>query len=251
MKGLNAMETIEILGVPFLNITQQDFLHLLDSCVEQKQKTFVVTANPEVVMKANESEEVMGYIKKATYICADGIGIVKASKLLGKPIKERVTGYDTMMGLLEVSNKKHYKIYLLGAKKETLLKAVENIRRDFPNIEIVGFHDGYFDWHHNQIAEEIVKLQPDFVFVALGVPRQEKWIAENIDQFSYGVYIGVGGSIDVIAGEVKRAPEFWQKVHLEWFYRLLKQPSRFRRMLSIPRFMMKVFQVKMKSKQDA
>lgn len=240
------METISILGVPFLNITQQDFITLLDSRIDQKKKTFVITANPEVVMTANENEDVMRYIHKATYICADGIGIVKAAKLLGQPIKERVTGYDTMMGLLQLGNQKKYKIYLLGAKNETVNKAVENIHRDFPNIEVVGYHDGYFDWQKNTIAEEIRQLQPDIVFVALGVPRQEKWITEHLEEFSHGLFIGVGGSFDVIAGTVKRAPKFWQNIHLEWFYRLLKQPSRFGRMLSIPRFMIKVAQVKRK-----
>lgn len=241
------MEKVSILGVPFLNITQQQFIHLLDARIEQKKKTFVITANPEVVMKANENNEVMEYIHKATYICADGIGIVKAAKILGRPLKERVTGYDTMIGLLQVSNKKRYKIYLLGAKKDTLQKTVENIKRDYPNINIIGYHDGYFDWNCNDIAETIAIHQPDLVFVALGVPRQEKWIAEHIDQFSKGVFIGVGGSFDVIAGTVKRAPTIWQKLNLEWFYRLLKQPSRFRRMLSIPRFMIKIALLKGKN----
>lgn len=240
------MNTVSILGIPFLNITQQDFINLLQSRIEQKQKTFVITANPEVVMTAYDNEEVMNYIKKATYICADGIGVVKAAKILGQPLKERVTGFDTMMGLLKKGNEKRFKIYLLGAKDDTLKKAVSNIQRDYPNIEIVGFHDGYFDWENNTIAEEISKAQPDLVFVALGVPRQEKWIYENIDKFSHGVFIGVGGSFDVIAGTVKRAPKIWQKMHLEWFYRLLKQPSRFGRMLSIPRFMIKINQVKRK-----
>lgn len=242
------MDRITILGVPFLNITQNDFITLLDSRIQQKQKTFVITANPEVVMKANEDEEVMQYIHQATYICADGIGVVKAAKILGHPLKERVTGFDTMIGLLQLGNEKRYKIYLLGAKQETLQKAVENIRRNFPNIEIVGFHDGYFDWEQNDISEEIKSFQPDIVFVALGVPRQEKWISENIDKFPFGIFIGVGGSFDVIAGTVKRAPKMWQKMHLEWFYRLLKQPSRFGRMLSIPRFMLKINQVKRKQK---
>lgn len=240
------MNTVSILGIPFINITQQGFIDLLVSRIEQKEKTFVITANPEVVMTAYDYKEVMKYIRKATYICADGIGVVKAAKILGQPLKERVTGFDTMMGLLKKSNEKRYKIYLLGAKDDTLKKAVSNIQRDYPNIDIVGFHDGYFDWENNTIAEEISKAQPDLVFVALGVPRQEKWIYENIDKFSHGVFIGVGGSFDVIAGTVKRAPKIWQKIHLEWLYRLLKQPSRFGRMLSIPRFMMKVNQEKRK-----
>jgi N-acetylglucosaminyldiphosphoundecaprenol N-acetyl-beta-D-mannosaminyltransferase len=104
---------------------------------------------------------------------------------------------------------------------------------------IAGSHHGFFDWNKNTISEEIRASEPDIVFVALGFPKQEKWIAENISNFTKGLFIGVGGSIDVLAGEVKRAPEIWQKTNLEWFYRLLKQPSRWRRMLALPQFQLK------------
>jgi len=188
----------------------------------------------------------MNYLKQATYICADGIGVVKAAQILGDSLPERVTGYDTMVRLLEVGQQKHFKIYLLGAQKETIEKTVANIHKNYPNVDVVGYHDGYFDWNNNDFAKEIATLQPDLVFVALGVPRQEKWITENLDKFSKGVFIGVGGSFDVIAGTVKRAPVLWQKLNLEWLYRLLRQPSRFGRMLVLPRFALKVFALKFK-----
>ncbi len=151
-----------------------------------------------------------------------------------------------MVRLLEVGQQKHFKIYLLGAQKETIEKTVANIHKNYPNVDVVGYHDGYFDWNNNDFAKEIATLQPDLVFVALGVPRQEKWITENLDKFSKGVFIGVGGSFDVIAGTVKRAPVLWQKLNLEWLYRLLRQPSRFGRMLVLPRFALKVFALKFK-----
>ncbi|KMN36744.1 acetylglucosaminyldiphospho-UDP acetyl-beta-D-mannosaminyltransferase [Lysinibacillus sp. LK3] len=234
------------MGVPFLHISQQGFVDLLVNRIEQQEKTFVVTANPEVVMQANENPNVMNYLKQATYICADGIGVVKAAQILGDSLPERVTGYDTMVRLLEVGQQKHFKIYLLGAQKETIEKTVANIHKNYPNVDVVGYHDGYFDWNNNDFAKEIATLQPDLVFVALGVPRQEKWITENLDKFSKGVFIGVGGSFDVIAGTVKRAPVIWQKLNLEWLYRLLRQPSRFGRMLVLPRFALKVFALKFK-----
>ncbi len=240
------MRHVTIMGVPFLHISQQGFVDLLVNRIEQQEKTFVVTANPEVVMQANENPNVMNYLKQATYICADGIGVVKAAQILGDSLPERVTGYDTMVRLLEVGQQKHFKIYLLGAQKETIEKTVANIHKNYPNVDVVGYHDGYFDWNNNDFAKEIATLQPDLVFVALGVPRQEKWITENLDKFSKGVFIGVGGSFDVIAGTVKRAPVIWQKLNLEWLYRLLRQPSRFGRMLVLPRFALKVFALKFK-----
>jgi len=240
------MRHVTIMGVPFLHIGQQGFVDLLVNRIEQQEKTFVVTANPEVVMQANENPTVMTYLKQATYICADGIGVVKAAQILGDSLPERVTGYDTMVRLLEVGQQKHFKIYLLGAQKETIEKTVANIHKNYPNVDVVGYHDGYFDWNNNDFAKEIATLQPDLVFVALGVPRQEKWITENLEKFTKGVFIGVGGSFDVIAGTVKRAPVIWQKLNLEWLYRLLRQPSRFGRMLVLPRFALKVFALKFK-----
>ncbi|WP_052059748.1 WecB/TagA/CpsF family glycosyltransferase [Lysinibacillus fusiformis] len=239
------------MGVPFLHISQQGFVDLLVNRIEQQEKTFVVTANPEVVMQANENPTVKGYLNQATYICADGIGVVKAAQILGDSLPERVTGYDTMVKLLEVGQQKRFKIYLLGAQKETIEKTIANIHKNYPNVEVVGYHDGFFDWNNNHIADDISALQPDLVFVALGVPRQEKWITENLDKFSKGVFIGVGGSFDVIAGTVKRAPVIWQKLNLEWLYRLLRQPSRFIRMLVLPRFALKVFSLKLRGQGTA
>lgn len=242
------MKQVTIMGVPFLHIDQKGFVSLLEKRIEQQAKTFVVTANPEVVMKANEDRQFMKYLDKATYICADGIGVVKAAQILGDPLPERVTGYDSMIQLLEAGNKKHYKIFLLGAQNDTLQKAVANINATYPNVEIVGYQDGYFNWEQNDIAERIAKTKPDLIFVALGVPRQEKWISENLEHFTKGVFIGVGGSFDVIAGTVKRAPVIWQKMNLEWLYRLLSQPTRWKRMLALPRFAIKVFKLKGKGK---
>ncbi|MEG0473693.1 MAG: WecB/TagA/CpsF family glycosyltransferase [Solibacillus sp.] len=242
------MKHVKIMGVPFLHIDQQNFIKLLADRVEQKEKTFVITANPEIVMRANEEPKLKNYINQATYICADGIGVVKAAKILGEDLPGRVTGYDTMIGLLNIGQEKHFKVYLLGAQKETLEKTVANIKAQYPNVDIVGHHDGFFDWNNNTIAEEAAALEPDLIFIALGVPRQEQWISENIGKFSHGVFIGIGGSFDVIAGTVKRAPVIWQKLNLEWLYRLLKQPSRWKRMLVLPQFALKVFSMKRKGK---
>jgi len=244
---MNKLDQVTIMGIPFINTYKEAFVQLLDKRIQNKEKTFVVTANPEIVMQAQEDTAFMNHIQQADYVTADGIGIVKASEMLGEPLPDRITGYDTMMNLLSIANDKHYKIYMLGAKKETLDKAVKRVESEFPHAEIVGSHDGYFDWENNDIAEQMEETKPDIVFVALGAPRQEKWIAENIDRFSHGVFMGIGGSFDVLAGTVRRAPKLWQNLNLEWLYRLLKQPSRWRRYLAMPRFVIKI--MKMKSKR--
>ncbi|MFU0789309.1 WecB/TagA/CpsF family glycosyltransferase [Cerasibacillus sp. JNUCC 74] len=242
------MKFVTIMNVPFLNTNQRSFVLLLQERIEKKQKTFVITANPEIVMRANKSRELMQHIQLATFVVADGIGIVKAAKILKQPLPERVTGYDTMIQLLKIANKNSYKIFLIGAKQKTLKKAIEKINTDYPNIKIVGSQDGYFNWEDNDISERIMQLQPDITFVALGSPKQEKWIANNISYFKHGIFIGVGGSFDVISGTVKRAPVLFQKLNLEWLYRLIKQPSRWKRMLVLPQFAIKIFKQKLKGK---
>ncbi|WAA12135.1 WecB/TagA/CpsF family glycosyltransferase [Fervidibacillus halotolerans] len=240
------MKCVNIMGIPFFYTDQSSFIQLLDERIQQKKRTFVVTANPEIVMKAKEDADFKNTILQATYITADGIGIVKAAKLLKDPLPGRVTGFDTMMGLLQVANEKRYKIFLLGAKQETLDKVVEKIKTNYPGIQIVGARNGYFDWKQNDIIDQVIDAKPDITFVALGVPKQEQWIAENIHRVESGVMMGVGGSFDAIAGTVKRAPEIWQKLNLEWLYRLIQQPSRWRRMLALPRFALEVIVEKMK-----
>lgn len=239
-----SLEHVDILGVPFVRVTRLQFVNQLKNHINSQQKAFVITANPEIVMKANEEPDYMRVVNQATYVTADGIGVVKAAKLLSTPLPERVAGYDTMIDLLELANHHHYRVYLLGAEQGTLEKAVRKINADYPYLEIVGSHNGYFDWKNNHIQLEIAETKPDLIFVALGVPRQENWIAQNIHLFNKGVFLGVGGSFDVLAGGVKRAPEVWQKANLEWFYRLLKQPSRIGRMLALPKFVLKVMSTK-------
>lgn len=240
------LERVYILGIPFVNATRKQFVEQLHRHIQEKEKAFVVTANPEIVMKAKKDSEYGNIVHKANYITADGIGVVKAAQLLKVPLPERVTGYDLMIDLLETANEHTYRVYLLGATEETLRKTAKNIHVTYPNVQLVGSHNGFFDWSNPQIQQEIEGLKPDLIFVALGVPRQEKWISENIATFEKGIFIGVGGSFDVIAGTVKRAPVVWQKANLEWLYRIIKQPSRLKRSLALPKFVIKVLQQKVK-----
>ncbi len=227
---------VNILGIPFIHITLQGMVAKLSSHLANKEKAFVVTANPEIALAAHKDKNQKALLAKASYITADGIGVVKAAKMLGTPLPERVTGFDLFISLLEVANEKNYGIYLLGAKDDVLKQTISEINRRYPNVSVVGSHHGFFDWNDKAIEQEIIEKKPDMVFVALGFPRQEKWIGERISQFEKGIFIGIGGSFDVLAGVVKRAPVFWQKLNIEWLYRLLQQPTRWKRMLALPRF---------------
>ncbi|MGP4060940.1 WecB/TagA/CpsF family glycosyltransferase [Halobacillus sp. H74] len=238
------MKQVNILGIPFTNMDHVTLVQQLQQHIEQREKSFVVTANPEIVMRAHDDSYYMDCLQAASYITADGIGIVKASKLLKDPLPERVTGYDIMMEFLQIAEQKKYRVFLLGAHEDILQRAVRNINAHYPNIEVVGSRNGYFEWDDHTVAEDIHQAQPDIVFVALGVPKQERWIAENYNKFNQGVFICVGGSIDVVSGDVKRAPMRWQNMNLEWLYRLMKQPSRWRRMHALPRFTYKVLRQK-------
>jgi N-acetylglucosaminyldiphosphoundecaprenol N-acetyl-beta-D-mannosaminyltransferase len=238
------MKYISILNVPFINTTQRAFVDQLEQDNANKQKRFVITANPEIVMQAQKDGMILDFLHQADYVTPDGIGIVIGSRLLNQPLKERITGYDSMIEILKRGNSKKYRLYLLGASPDTLPKTVKEIQINYPGIEIVGSHHGYFDKDDKTIINEINRTSADFIFVALGVPKQEHWIAENISHAKKGIFIGVGGSFDVIAGTVKRAPNIWVKLNLEWFYRLIKQPSRWKRMLSLPYFALSVLKVK-------
>jgi N-acetylglucosaminyldiphosphoundecaprenol N-acetyl-beta-D-mannosaminyltransferase len=239
---------IDVLGVPFLYTKLDQFVKTLCEHADKGEKKFVVTANPEIVMLARENKEFNELVQKADYVTADGIGVVKGAAMLGTPLPERVPGYDTLLGLLREANETKRSIYMLGAQEEVIEKAVARIRHDYPNVQIAGYHHGFFDWEDDTIPNQIRETKPDFIFVALGAPRQEKWIQQHFYTMEKGVFMGVGGSFDALAGTMKRAPEIWQKLHLEWFYRLLKQPSRWRRMLALPHFVLEVRKEKRRRK---
>lgn len=233
-------EHVTILGTAFIPETLEGMTKRLVGHIEEVEKAFVVTANPEIALHAYENEEYRRIIQKATYVTADGIGIVKAAKWSNQHLPERVAGFDLFMGLLHEANLKGYRVYLLGARPEVFDKAKQKIKADYPNITLAGGHHGYFDLDDKKIGENVKASKPDLVFVALGFPRQEEWIAKEIGRMEQGVFIGIGGSFDVLAGEVKRAPKAWQKLNLEWLYRLLSQPTRITRMLALPKFVLKV-----------
>lgn len=226
---------VNVLGIEFDNLSQKEFLSTFQHRLAEKKGTFVVTANPEIIMAARENPEFTSMIKKADFVTADGIGVIKGAKILGKPLKERVTGYDLLSELLKIANEFCYSIYFLGAKNEVIKAVVKKINIEYPAIKIVGSHDGYFH-DTKQMQEEVIMAKPQLVFAALGAPKQEEFLLSIQSALPDSFLMGVGGSFDVLSGMSKRAPKFMQQAHLEWFYRLLKEPTRWRRMLVLPKF---------------
>jgi N-acetylglucosaminyldiphosphoundecaprenol N-acetyl-beta-D-mannosaminyltransferase len=237
---------VNILGIEFSNKRIQDMVRIIENSIYSQTRTFIVTANPEIVMCAQKYENLMKHIKTANYVVADGCGIILASRFLRSPILERITGYDLTVRLLRLSSEKKWRIYLLGGSEIVNKLAAKNILDQHPNLKLIGRHHGFFDWGNNEVLLEIQQKEPDIILVAMGCPRQEQWISENIPYCKKGIFIGVGGSIDVIAGVVKRAPLIWRKLNLEWLYRLIKQPSRWKRMGALPQFIILVLKLKWK-----
>lgn len=227
----------------------EELVSEVHSRINHAQKTFIVTANPEIITYAQANPYYEKILKSSNYIIPDGVGIILASKILGQHLQERLTGFDLMSRLLEISNKKNYKIYLLGTKPDIIDMTASNIKKTFPHIEIAGFHHGYF--HNDQeIINEIKLSEPDIIFVGLGFPKQEKWISDNLHHFNKGLFIGIGGCLNIWAGVNKRAPKFMRDLNLEWLYRLIKEPTRSKRMLAIPIFLKRVFRQNLNKKEE-
>lgn len=211
------------------NRSEREFHEDMLKKLKKGQKTFIVTANPETFMKSESDDEIKALLLDSeSVLVPDGIGIVKAARMLDYDIKERITGIDIAYKLLEYGNKFKKTIYLFGSKQEVIDDLVKVIERDYSNLEIVGAKNGY-EKDKDKVFNDIIKKQPDIVLVALGIPAQEKLIYKHLDKFDKGIFVGVGGSFDVISGHKKRAPKLFIKLNLEWLYRIMREPSRLKR----------------------
>jgi len=242
-----SFDTVSILDVPFIKTTNADFVQQLQQDIIDHKNRFVITANPEILMYAREHPDYQQVIAQADYVTPDGIGVIQGAQILGTPLPERITGYDTLLTLLAWGSQHHQRIFLLGAKPTVLEQVVANIQQDYPGIVLAGARDGY-DKDEAAIVDQIVAAKPDMIFVATGFPKQEFFIAKYRQRFD-ALWMGVGGSFDVVAGAVKRAPMFWQNHHIEWLYRLIKEPSRFKRMLVLPRYLRLVKKIARQERQ--
>lgn len=222
------MGRVKFLDFYIDNISMQEALGRVDRFVDSRRPHQLVAVNAAKVVRMQQDARLAELIGSSDLIFADGQAVVGASRFLGSNLKERVAGIDLMNEIVKHSSRKGYSIYFLGAREEIVRKVVEVYKTRFPQINIAGWHNGYFesDKEEQAVIDEIRGLRPDILFVAMGTPKKEYWIRDNLMRLMVPVCMGVGGSFDVIAGALKRAPGWMQRIGLEWFFRFLNEPRR-------------------------
>lgn len=241
-------DRVKILGVGVDSVTMQEALDRVETFFEERKPVIIATANAEMLMRATHDEELKNILNAAELVVPDGAGTVWAAHHLGYEMPERVAGYDLAQELMKKAPSKNRKIYFFGSAPGVAEKAKLKAEELYPNIKIVGTRNGFFtEADEPQIIADIKSAQPDLLLAALGVPKQEKWLAKYKDELNVPVSIGVGGTFDVMAGVMKRAPKWMQRAKLEWLFRALLQPKRAGRLIALPKFVLKVHSSKQKN----
>lgn len=235
--------TVRILGIDIDNINIDEAGNLTKELIEKSNKTckVVVAPNTEFIMMAQKDEEFYRILQNADLATPDSVGVMIGGKLQKKPFKQRIPGQSYFRKILEIGEKEGWSFYMLGGKDEVPRLATENIKKIYPNLNVVGYHEGFFEKDSEEkVIEEINNLQPNVLFVAMGAPLQEKWINKNKDKLKVDIAAGQGGTFDYEAGKIKRAPQIVQKLCIEWLWRLILQPSRIKRMIVLPIYLFKI-----------
>ena len=237
-------DTIDVRGLKIANVTLDEALETAKGYLDGEGKYTIFTPNAEMVQRCIEdkTKKLFELVNSADMLLPDGAGVVLASKILKNPLKQKVGGYDFSQHLLGYLDEIGGKLFLLGSKQETVELAAQNLKAKYPNIE-VSFNNGYFNQQkqneeNEAVLEKINAARPDLLFVCFGFPKQETWISQNKERIDAKLMLGLGGTIDVIAGAKKYAPKIFIKLGLEWLYYLLQSPSRLGRYMSLPRFVL-------------
>ncbi|MBQ8605347.1 MAG: WecB/TagA/CpsF family glycosyltransferase [Clostridia bacterium] len=242
----------DILGVMVDSVTMDEAVKQLSGYLDTQDAHIVVTPNAEIIKMCAEDKAFCETVNKASFISPDGVGVLYAAKVLGTPIQEKIAGCDLGFNLLFECAKKGKGVFLFGAKPGAAEIAAENLKQKVPGLIVSGTRDGYFkDEDTDDIIKQINDSGAAMLWVCLGAPKQENWMAQNKDKLRVGVMLGLGGSIDVYAGNVKRAPKWMIKMKLEWLYRLIKEPWRFSRMIKIPSVLFIARREKKRRKKNA
>lgn len=231
------MSRIDVLGVSFDDLTMDEAVEIALGFMQERRACYACTPNPEIVMAAKGDAALRAALSGAELVLADGVGITKAAAMLGMPLKSRVPGIDFASNVISRLAQRGGSVYLLGAKPLVAEAAAEKLTQTYPGIVIAGTNDGYFT-DDAPVIEKINAASPDFLMVCLGSPKQELWMSANAGRLSCGLMAGLGGSLDVLAGNVQRAPETWRRLGLEWLYRVIKQPKRLGRVMKLPAFVL-------------
>lgn len=238
---------IDVLGVGFDNMTMEQAVSEGVRLMDTAGAHYAVTPNPEIVEVCREDPDAREAVNGASLVLADGIGVIYGAKILGTPLKGRVTGIGFAQGIMERMAENGKSLFLLGAKPGVAEQAARRLQEQYAGLRIAGVHDGYFQ-EDGPVVEAIRESGADVVFVCLGAPKQEKWMRKNGEATGAHLLVGLGGCLDVFSGQVQRAPEIFQKLGLEWLHRLAKNPSRIGRMMKLPLFLIHVISEKRKKK---
>lgn len=239
---MEKITAIQVLDVPVHPYSMDDAVQYLDKKIQEQKHSFVVTANAEIIMMCQDDAEYKNILTNvADLVLPDGAGTVWAGRKLGYDVPERVAGFDLFNRLLNLAAEKGYKAFFFGASPGIAEAAKKKAESLYSGVRIVGCRDGYFNDNDNEdIIAAINNSGAQILFLALGAPKQEKWLQAHLHELNPYITMGIGGSFDVLAGKMDRAPLWMQKYSLEWLFRLYKQPSRFTRMLALPKFVIKV-----------
>lgn len=230
----------KMLGYEIFDKSKKDLIeYVLNE--ENNKKLHIISGNPEVLNSGLENKELFNnFTSKEAVIIPDGVGVVISAKIRKDPVREKIAGIEVFDEILNHCNETGKGIYLLGAKEETLKKCIERLNIKYPNLKILGQHNGFFDINNcEELISDINSVDLFALFVAMGAPRQEKFIVKYMDRINSKIFMGVGGSFDVISGTVNRAPKFMISLGLEWLYRVSKEPYRIKRLGVIPKFILK------------
>ena len=236
-----SFSTVEILDVPVAALTMREAVEQAERWMDERRGALIATANAEMIMNATRDPELLGILRSADLVVPDGAGTVWAAHHLGHEMPERVAGYDLVQELLRRAPEKNRRVFFFGSAPGVAEKAKRKAEELYPGISVVGARNGYFtDVEEPEIVREIREAAPDLLLAALGVPKQEKWLHKHKEELNVPLSIGVGGTLDVMAGTMRRAPLWMQKAKLEWLFRGLLQPKRAGRLLALPKFVFRV-----------
>lgn len=231
------MSRTDVLGVGFDDLTMEEAVEAALGFMNTRGAHYACTPNPEIVMAAKKDAALRSALGQADLVLADGVGVTKAAAMLKTPLKARVPGIDFATAVIARLAERGGSVYLFGARPGVAEAAAARLAEAYPGLSIAGTSDGYFT-DDGPIIEKINASSPDFLMVCLGSPKQERWMSENAGRLSCGLMAGLGGSLDVLAGNVQRAPEAWRKLGLEWLYRVIKEPKRLGRVARLPLFVL-------------
>ncbi len=243
------MNKLSIMGVRIDNKSMDETMDMVKKKIADNEQYIIYTPNTEIVMMCHKDDEFMELLNKSDINIPDGVGLIYASKIKKHPLKEKVAGFDLSVNLLKLADKQGLKLYVVGGKPGVAEAAMNKVHEKYPGIKIMGAQHGYFKGTHLgkqgheeevKVIEDINRAEPHILFVGFGAKKQEQWIEFNRDKINAKIIIGNGGTLDGLAGYVKRAPELFIKLGLEWFYRLMKEPKRIKRQILLPIFVFRV-----------